>query len=133
MEREYWTEVHTKHRLKYHIVWIPKYRKRILSGKLAVRPDELLKQACDINRWKIEELNIQTDHIHILIQLRSDKSLAKTVPILKGGSSRAIRKEFPKLDEFLWGNSLWADGYFAETVGIASEDMINKYIQEQRQ
>ena len=131
MEREYWTGAHTKHRLKYHR--IPKYRKRILSGKLAVRSDELLKQACDINRWKIEELNIQTDHIHILIQLRSDKSLAKTVPILKGGSSRAIRKEFPKLDEFLWGNSLWVDGYFAETVGIASEDMIKKYIQEQRQ
>ncbi|MGH7808415.1 MAG: IS200/IS605 family transposase, partial [Thermodesulfobacteriota bacterium] len=57
--------------------------------------------------------------------------VAKIVQYFKGGSSRVIRKEFPELEEFLWGDSFWADGYFAETVGVAQEDMIKRYIREQ--
>ena len=75
----YWTGAHTKHKLRYHIVWVPKY----------------------------------------------------IVQILKGGTSRILRKQFPDLDEFLWGDSFWADGYFAETVGVLDEQMIRKYIREQ--
>ena len=71
------------------------------------------------------------DHIHMLVQLKPDMSLAKIVQYFKGGSSKIIRQEFPKLEEFLWGDSFWADGYFAETVGIAQEEMIRRYIKEQ--
>ena len=82
--KEYWTGAHTKHRLKYHLVWIPKYRKRVLQGKLAERLKELLKEASEVNGWEIEELLVMTDHIHILIQLKPKKSVPKVMQILKG-------------------------------------------------
>lgn len=130
--REYWTGAHTKHKLRYHLVWVPKYRKRILIGKLAKRLHELLYQAAEINGWCIEELSIVNDHIHLLIQVKPDKAIAHIVQILKGGTSRVLRLEFPELDEFLWGDSLWADGYFVESVGVSDEKMIRRYIREQR-
>jgi putative transposase len=67
----------------------------------------------------------------MLVQVTPDISVAKIVQYFKGGSSRVIRKEFPELEEFLWGDSFWADGYFAETVGVAQEEMIKRYIREQ--
>ena len=127
----YWKGAHTKHKLKYHIVWLPKYRKRILAGQLSTRLLELLYECASIHGWKIEELNIQIDHIHILVQLKPNISLSKTVQYFKGGSSKILRKEFPELKEFLWGDSFWADGYFAETVGRISEAAIRKYIKDQ--
>lgn len=60
----YWIGSHTKYRFMYHIVWIPKYRKRVLKGIIAKRVKELLHQCAEVNRWKIEELNIQEDHVH---------------------------------------------------------------------
>ena len=133
MSKEYWSGAHTKHRLKYHLVWIPKYRKRVLRGKLVTRLKKLLHEACEVNGWLIEELEVLTDHVHMLVQIKPNKSVSKVVQILKGGTSRVIREEFPELKEFLWGDSLWADGYFAETVGIAQEEMIKRYIREQRE
>lgn len=115
----------------YHIVWIPKYRKRVLSGLIATRVEELLRQCAEMNRWGIQELNVQPDHVHILVQVKSDISLSRVVQLFKGGSSVVIRKEFPELEEFLWGESFWADGYFAETIGAVNEARVRKYIQNQ--
>ena len=127
----YWTGAHTKHRLMYHIVWIPKYRKRVLKGAIAQRVKELLYQCAEVNRWKIEELNIREDHVHILVQLSQNISVSRAMQRFKGGSSKKIREEFPELKEFLWGDSLWCDGYFAESVGRLNEDAIRKYIVNQ--
>jgi putative transposase len=85
-----------------------------------------------MNRWWIGKIGIQDDHVHLLIQLQADDSVAETVRVLKGGTSKVIRKEFPELEEFLWGDSLWADGYFAESIGRVDEESIKKYINEQR-
>lgn len=123
---------HTKHRLQYHLVWIPKYRKRVLRGKIAARLKKLLYEACKINRWWISEISVQEDHIHIIIQVNPKDSVAEVAHILKGGTSRVIRKEFPELEEFLWGDSFWADGYFAETIGNVDEEIVRKYIREQQ-
>jgi len=84
-----------------------------------------------MNRWWIGKISIQVDHVHLLIQLQADDSVAETVRILKGGTSKIIRKEFPELEEFLWGDSFWANGYFAESVGHVDEEVIKKYIAEQ--
>jgi len=70
--------------------------------------------------------------VHVLIQISPRESVAEVVKILKGGTSRVIRTEFPELEEFLWGDSLWADGYFAETVGKVDEEVIQKYIRDQQ-
>ena len=129
--KKYWVGAHSKHRLMYHIVWIPKYRKRILKGKIVGRLTELFQQCAMINRWEIHELNIQIDHVHMLVQLRQDISVSRAVQLLKGGSSKKIREEYPELEEFLWGDSFWADGYFAESVGQINEAAMRKYIQNQ--
>ncbi len=127
----YRTGSHTKHRLQLHVVWKPKYRKRVLRGKIAVRLKQLLYEGCRINRWWISELAIEEDHIHIIIQINPSESIAEVVQILKGGTSRIIRKEYPELEEFLWGVSFWADGYFAETVGNVNEEIVRKDMREQ--
>ncbi len=85
-----------------------------------------------MNKWWISELSIQEDHVHLIIQTTPKDSVAEVAQRLKGGTSRVIRKEYPELEEFLWGDSLWADGYFAETVGKVDEDVVRRYIREQR-
>jgi putative transposase len=99
---------------------------------MVIRLRQLLNEACRINRWWISELSIPEDHVHLIIQTKPSDSVAEVVQRLKGGSSRVIRKEYPELEEFLWGDSFWADGYFAETVGSVDEDVVRRYIREQR-
>ena len=73
---------------------------------------------------------INPDHIHVIIQINPHESIAQVVNRLKGGTSRKLRKEFPELQEFIWGDSFWADGYFAESIGKVDETVINKYLEE---
>jgi len=128
----YWTGAHTKHRLRYHLVWIPKYRKRVLKGQVAVRLEALLRQACEVNGWEAQELAIQPDHVHLLVQVQARDSVPGVMKVLKGGTSRVLRAEFPDLEEYLWGKSFWAEGYFAETVGAVEGEAVQRYIREQR-
>ena len=131
INNRYWNGSHTKYRLMYHLVWLPKYRKRILEGSVKNRLKELFEECLEVNGWKVVELNIQKDHIHMLVQLKQTVSVCKAVQIFKGGSSKRIREEFPELKEFLWGKNFWSEGYFAETVGRVTEDMIKKYVKNQ--
>jgi len=128
---KYWTGAHTKHRHVYHIIWTPKYRKRVLRDNIAKRIEALLYQCAEVNHWEIHELNVRPDHVHILIQLPPSISVSKAVQYFKGGSSKVIREEFPDLEEYLWGDSFWSDGYFSETVGQVNWDTIREYIQNQ--
>ena len=127
----YWAGAHTKHRIMYHIVWLPKYRRRVLSGVIATRVEELLRECAEVNNWRIDELNIQQDHIHMIVQLRPDVSVSRAVQLFKGKSSRIMRKEFPKLKEFFWGASFWSDGFFVETVGMVDLKKIKNYVRSQ--
>jgi REP-associated tyrosine transposase len=69
----------------------------------------------------------------MIIQMNPSDSVSEVVQILKGGTSRIIRQEFPDLEEFLWGDSFWADGYFAETIGNVDEEIVRKYIRDQQE
>ena len=104
---EYWTGAHTRHRLQVHLVWIPKYRRRVIRGKIAIRLRQLLREASTMNRWQIREMSLEHDHIHLIMQIKPSDSISGVVQILKGGTSRALRKEYPELEEFLWGDSYW--------------------------
>lgn len=128
---KYWHGAHTTHRLMYHLVWVPKYRKRILKGKIAVRLEALFRQCAEVNHWEIQELNIQVDHVHMVVQIKPDMSISKAVQLFKGGSSKKIREEYPELEEFLWGDSFWQDGYFAESIGKCNEEVIRNYVRNQ--
>jgi putative transposase len=130
--RKYWHGSHTTHRNMYHIVWLPKYRKKILAGKVKARLEEFLRECAEINGWEIQELNVQLDHIHLAIQLPPSIRVSWAVQKLKGASSRIIREELPdEIKKYLWGADLWADGYFCETYGSRSEDKIREYIKNQ--
>jgi len=128
---EYKSGSSSKHRILIHLVFCPKYRRRVLIGKIAIRIKELFKQCCQINDWKLHELMIQRDHIHMLIQINPRQSVAKVVNLIKGGSSRIIRLEYPEIEEFLWGESFWGDGYFAESIGNKNETVMRQYIRDQ--
>jgi len=128
---EYKSGSSSKHRILVHLVFCPKYRRRVLIGKIAIRLKELFRQCCQINDWKIHELMIQRDHIHMLIQINLRQSVAKVVNLLKGGSSRVIRTEYPEIEEFLWGDSFWGDGYFVESIGNKNETVMRQYIRDQ--
>jgi len=69
--------------------------------------------------------------VHLLLQISPRESVAQVVNRLKGGSSRVLRVEFPDLEEFLWGESFWAEGYFAESVGQTQEEVIRRYLRNQ--
>ena len=88
-------------------------------------------EAAELNKWFIHEFEIKEDHVHIMIQLPPTITVAKAVMFLKGGTSKVIRQEFPELKEFLWGDSLWQDGYFAETSGKIDEKALREYIRRQ--
>ena len=128
---KYWNGPHTKHRLMYHVVWIPKYRRRVLIGKIASRLKGILFEGCELNGWRIHKLSIQENHVHILIQVKPSDSVSEVVMRLKSASSKKLREEFSELEEFIWGNGFWADGYFAETVGKVEESVVRDYIEKQ--
>jgi putative transposase len=129
--KKYWRGAHTKHRNMYHLVWLPKYRKKVLQGRVKERLDELLRECAEVNNWEIQELNIQLEHVHMMVQLPPSISVSKAVQLFKGASSKLIREELPEVRKLLWGNDFWADGYFCETVGSCAEEAILNYIRNQ--
>ena len=131
MSKKHWTGSHTKHRLLYHIVWIPKRRKKILIGKIANRVKNLFYESCKHNKWWIHELKVLEDHVHVLIQIKPRESVSSVVKRLKGVSSKILREEYPELIEFRWGKSFWCEGFIAESVGKVTESRIQSYIRDQ--
>ena len=115
-----------------HVVFCPKYRRRVLEEPIASRLLALLAQGCEVNGWYIHEINVQPDHVHLLLQYSCSERLSEVIKVLKGRSSHALRLEFPELEEFLWGKSFWSIGYFAESVGHRDEASVSHYIREQR-
>ena len=116
----------------YHIVWVPKYRKPILVGRVKNKLEGLLRQCAEHNGWEIQELNVQPEHVHMMIQLPPSVSVSRAVQLFKGKSSKMIRdEELPEVRKFLWGSNFWAEGYFCATVGSVDEQIIRDYVKNQ--
>ncbi|MBE3595404.1 MAG: IS200/IS605 family transposase [Candidatus Carbobacillus altaicus] len=113
----------------YHLVWTPKRRKPVLVGKIAHRCEEFLKGKCDEKGWKIIELAIQPDHVHIFVQIWPSDSASEVIKELKGITSFHLRKEFPELRKL---PSMWTRSFFAATAGNVSSEIIQKYIEDQK-
>ena len=129
--RRYRTGAHAKYDLKVHIVWVPKYRKRVLTGPVAVRVRDLLRQIATENELHIISGKVAVDHVHIFLSYRAHQNISQIVQWLKGTSSRILFQEFPHLKKQYWGRHLWARGYFAVSSGNITDEMINEYINEQ--
>ena len=91
-KEEYWTGAHTKHRLKVHIVFIPKYRKRVLRGEIVQTIKTLFYEACEVNGWYLEKIAVEPDHVHLLLQYKPSKSISEILQIFKGWSSFKMGK-----------------------------------------
>ena len=122
---------HTIHDIKFHFVWLTKYRHKVLTGAIAKRLRELLIQGCDARGIKIIEGAVGKDHVHMLVTCPTNMSPAKIVQYLKGRSSRLIQDEFPELKKKYWGQHLWARGYFVVSVGSVTKETIQNYISNQ--
>ena len=118
--------------LKYHVVWITKYRYKVLTGRVAERTRDLIRQICESRDVAIVRGAVSPDHIHMLLSAPADLSPAKLVQFIKGRSSRRIQDEFPEIRKRYWGQHLWARGYFCATVGTVDEETIKKYIENQQ-
>lgn len=129
---EYRRSAHAVFDLKYHVVWITKYRYKVLTGRVAERTRDLIRQICESRDVAIVRGAVSPDHIHMLLSAPADLSPAKLVQFIKGRSSRRIQDEFPEIRKRYWGQHLWARGYFCATVGTVDEETIKKYIENQQ-
>lgn len=129
---EYRTSAHAVFDIKYHFVWITKYRYKILRGRIAERARDLLRQICQARGVVIIRGAVSPDHIHMLVSSPPDLAPSKLVQYLKGRSSRRLQDEFAELRKRYWGQHLWARGYFCASVGAVDEDTIKKYIESQK-
>ena len=125
---EYNKTSHTVFYHRFHIVWITKYRYRILEGKLRLRVREIIAQTAEELGIKIINGVLSADHIHIFAEIPPHVSVSQFVKIAKGRSSRKIQIEFPEIRKRYWGCRFWARGFFSSTSGNVTDDMINEYI-----
>jgi putative transposase len=127
----YRTTAHTKYDHKYHLVWITKYRKKVLTGEIGLRTREIIKQICEGLEVDIVRGNISPDHIHLFVSIPPKYSVSEIMKNLKGITSRRLQQAFPELQREYWGRHFWAIGYFSATSGTITDEMIMEYIEEQ--
>ena len=122
---------HVIYKCDYHIVWVPKYRLRILKDSIKDLVEKDIRMLCEWKSCEVQELNVQEDHIHLLVSVPPKVSISKLMGILKGKIAIKMFKSYPKLKQKpYWGNHFWARGYFVSTVGL-DEEMIRKYVKYQ--
>ena len=129
---EYKKGSHTVYDIKYHVVWVTKYRYKVLNKGVGERMRELIRQGCETIGVTIVQGSIGKDHVHMLLSCPTNIAPSKIVQYLKGRSSKLIQDEFPELKKRYWGQHLWAIGYFCATVGSVTEDTIRAYIENQQ-
>ena len=122
---------HTLFDLKYHLVWITKYRKKVLVGPVAERVRDLIREICKVNEVEIIKGHVSQDHIHLLVSVSPKLSVSKLMQYLKGKSSHKLLFEFKHLQRQFWGKHIWARGYFAVSSGNVTDEVIMKYIENQ--
>ena len=115
---------------KYHVVWCPKYRRKVLIDGVDVRLKELIKEICNKLDAEIIEMEIMPDHVHLLMEADPQYGIHKVVKQLKGYSSKILRNEFPWLRSRI--PTLWTNSYFVSTVGGAPLAVIKQYIENQK-
>lgn len=122
---------HTVYDIKYHLVWITKYRKRVLTGVLAERVRSLIREICKANEVEIIKGHISSDHVHLFVSVPPHISVSKLMQYIKGKSSRKVMSEFKAVSKMYWGRHFWARGYFVVSSGTITDEMIMEYIEKQ--
>ncbi|KJS90695.1 IS200/IS605 family transposase [Desulfosporosinus sp. BICA1-9] len=130
MEVKYKSNNNIVYSCKYHVVWCPKYRRKVLVGQIEVRLKELIREICEELQSELIELEIMPDHVHLLIEVDPQFGVHKVIKAIKGKTSRILRKEFKELTTKL--PTLWTNSYFISTVGGAPLAIVKQYIESQK-
>ncbi len=130
-EKDYRLGSHTIYDIKYHVVWVTKYRYKVLTGELALRARDLIRQVCMAREIRILKGHVSRDHIHLLVSCPPGLSVSALMQYVKGKSSHELQREFPELRKRYWGQHLWARGYFCASSGTVTDAMIKAYIEQQ--
>ncbi len=128
--KEYQSLSHTVWECKYHVVWIPKCRRKTLYGQLRTHLGQMFRDLAHQKESRVEEGHLVLDHVHMLISIPPKYSVAQVIGFIKGKSAIHIAREFLGRKKNFTGQSFWARGYFVSTVG-RDEDTIRQYIKKQ--
>ena len=128
---KYKKQSHVIYKCDYHIVWVPKYRFRILTGEVSNLVDKDIRVLSEWLACEIIELKVRADHVHVVVSIPPKISVSAYMGTIKGKIAIKLFKSYPMLKKKpYWGNHFWSRGYFVNTVGI-NEDMIKRYVKYQ--
>jgi putative transposase len=114
----------------FHVVWCPKYRRRVIGGHMEERLKELIREVCDEKGAWIVALETMPDHVHLLVEVDPQYGVHRLVKAVKGRTSRVLRAEFPYLKSKL--PTLWTNSYFVATTGGAPLAAVKQYVEQQK-
>ncbi len=117
------------HQMAYHVVWCPKYRKPILTGRVGEDCSRMIGEICCAKNWPVISKEIQPDHIHLFVSIPPSISVANAIKILKGTTARKLFLLLPAIKKALWNGSLWSPSYYVGTAGNVSAETIQRYIE----
>lgn len=129
--RYYRTSAHTKYNMKVHLVFLPKYRKKVLYGDTAITARDLIRQICTELDVEIVSGKVAIDHVHLFVSYPAYLSVSKMAQKIKGKSAYKILNILPHLRKIFWGKHFWARGYLAVSSGNITDEVITKYIESQ--
>ncbi|MFH1670442.1 MAG: IS200/IS605 family transposase [Patescibacteria group bacterium] len=129
--RHYRTTSHSKYDLKVHLVWVPKYRKKILYGQVGEKVRDLIRQICQEEDVEIISGKVAIDHVHLFASYPPHLSISKLMQKIKGESPYKLFSLFPSVRKTFWGRHFWARGYLAVSSGAITDEMIKEYIDNQ--
>ena len=127
---EYKSNRNVVYSCKYHVVWCPKYRRKVLTDEIATRLKELIIETAEGINADVIEMEVMPDHVHLLVEVDPQYGINKAVRHIKGVSSHVLRSEFPSLKSRL--PTLWTNSYFVSSVGGAPLSAIKQYIESQK-
>ena len=131
------TGSHSKHNINYHFVWIPKYRKKLLVGRVAEVLKDIIEGNCEELDLEMLALEVMPDHIHLFVSANPTDCPSEIIHKIKGNTSIQLRRCFPKLKHLGYPtlkeyDNLWARGYYVGSAGHVSQDAVKRYILEQQ-
>ena len=125
----YSSGAHTRFYHRFHVVWVTKYRYKVMHGAMRERLREIIRQTCAEMGVHIVKGCLARDHVHMFLSVPPHLAISKVMQRIKGRSSRRIQMEFPELRKRYWGRRFWARGYFSTTSGNVTDDIILQYLE----
>ena len=130
---EYLHGSHSIFLIHLHIVWVTKYRKKILAGDISLKLRKIIREICTFESIEIMRGHISSDYVHLFISIPPKVAISNLVEKLKERSSHKLMMSFPSLQKQYWGRHMWARGYFCCSSGNVTDEIIKEYIENQTQ